>query len=178
MKVASGMLMAMLVAVAVSVGGCEGADPSDISETTSKLVDPNTAHYDYSTACTVGGTTMHCCAVGEAMVGIRADQNVFKCASLQSGLSGGTRSLDTTTVRNSMHACPFGQVMVGFHQDLDHLACQTIPGNPISGEKVDTSTNDGYMHVCDDTYSWRVSAMSGIHIAQNKLTCATDPFIP
>jgi hypothetical protein len=177
MRIIPGMFLSALVAFTVSASGCEGPAPDDVSETTSKIVQPSTAHYDSGTACTVGGTTMHCCPSGQAMVGIRADQNVFKCATYQTGYSGGTISLDTGTVRNGMHSCPFGQVMIGYHQTLDRLACQTIPGNPITAEKVDTSTNDGYMHVCNDTYSFTVSAMSGINVPKNLLTCATQPFV-
>jgi hypothetical protein len=127
---------------------------------------------DYSTACTVGGTTMHCCPDGTAMVGLRYDQNVLKCAYLTQ--PGGARSLDTGTVRNNMHVCPFGQVMVGLHGDLNQLACQTIPGNPITSERVtDYTTSDGYMHTCDSTVL--TSAMSGVRLDQDLFTCASNP---
>ncbi|HXT96879.1 MAG TPA: RICIN domain-containing protein [Polyangia bacterium] len=130
--------------------------------------------YDGSTGCTVGGTSMHCCPTGSAMVGARLDQNVFKCAWLRDGT--GAISLDVGTQRNGMHTCPLGSVMVGYHQDLDQLACQQIPGNPISSERIDYGTEDDYpMHVCDT--SFLNEAMSGVSPSQNLLTCATDPIL-
>jgi hypothetical protein len=130
--------------------------------------------YDGSTGCTVGGTAMHCCPTGSAMVGARLDQNVFKCAWLRDGT--GAISLDVGTQRNGMHTCPLGSVMVGYHQSLDRLACQQIPGNPISSERIDYGTQDGYpMHVCDS--SFLNEALSGILPSQNFLTCATDPIL-
>jgi hypothetical protein len=129
------------------------------------------AFRDYGTQCNVGGVNMHCCPSGTAMVGIRYDHNVFKCAPLTS--PGGAVTLDTGTVRNNMHVCPLGQVMVGFHGDLNLLACQSIPGNPITYERVDSWSQDDYpMHVCDSTFL--TSAMSGIHLDQNLLTCAVN----
>jgi len=128
------------------------------------------AFYDYGTQCNVDGVAMHCCPSGTAMVGIHHGHNVFKCAPV-AGLSG-AMTLDTSTQRNNMHVCPFGQVMVGFHGDLNLLACQSIPG--MSTERVDSSSADGYpMHVCDSTFA--TSAMSGIHLDQNLLTCAANP---
>jgi hypothetical protein len=130
------------------------------------------AFYDGSTACTVGGVTMHCCPSGTAMVGLRADQNVFKCAPLAN--PNGAVTLDTGTVRNNMHVCPFGQVVVGLHADLNLLACQSIPGDPITSERVDSGTTDGWpMHVCDATFP--TSAISGVRLDQNLLSCATNP---
>ncbi len=118
---------------------------------------------------------MHCCPVGMAMIGIRADQNVFKCAPLKE--PGGVRSLDTGTVRSNMHVCPWGQVMVGLHADLNRLACQTIPGDPVVGEHVDLNTADGFpMHVCTTPTVWTASAMTGIRIDLNQLSCGTNFF--
>lgn len=143
---------------------------------------------DGSTGCDVGGVWMHCCPPGNAMVGARLDQNVFKCAQLQDA-SGeivpdfstyrevNAVNLDGTFTTYSMHACPFGYVMVGYHQDMDVLACQKIPANTLSnaitGELVDTGTQDGYMHTCESApYAY---AMSGIDPWNNLLVCATSP---
>jgi hypothetical protein len=124
------------------------------------------------TTCNVGGTVMHCCPAGSAMVGVHLDSNTFKCAPLRN--PNGAVTLDLGTVRNNMHVCPFGQVMVGLHTDLNRLACQSIPGNPITSERVDSSTADSFpMHVCDSTFL--TEAMSGIRADQNLLTCATNP---
>ena len=133
------------------------------------------AFYDGSTQCNVGGTQMHCCPTGSAMVGVRLDQNVFKCAWLRDGT--GTISLDVGTQQpNTMHTCPFGSVMVGYHQDLDRLACQQIPGNPIVSDRIDSNTQDDYpLHVCETSYL--NEAMSGISPDQNQITCATDPIL-
>ena len=121
--------------------------------------------YDAGTACTVEGTTMHCCPSGMAMIGIHASRNIFKCAELREAARNSF--LDTNTVRNSMHACPRNRVMVGFHQDLNRLACQTPNPTPLF-EFVDGTTNDVFpMHVCPENH-----AMSGIHVELNLLTCA------
>ncbi len=139
--------------------------------------------------CDVGGVGMHCCPPGNAMVGIRPDQNVFKCAQLQD--ASGPIVADFSTYRNvnlpnpdgtsttyNMHTCPLGYVMVGLREDQNVLACQQIPPNAISdaitGEVVDTDTEDDYpMHACESTP--RNYAMSGFDGANNLLTCATNP---
>ncbi|HVU49639.1 MAG TPA: FG-GAP-like repeat-containing protein [Polyangia bacterium] len=120
------------------------------------------------TACTVGGTTMHCCPTGTAMTGIRADQNIFKCAPIVPAITWAP-TLDTGTQRNGMHACPLGSVMVGFHADLNRYACQALPANAITREDTDTNSNDGFMHVCNDT---RFGFMTGVNVASNLLTCS------
>lgn len=140
--------------------------------------------------CNVGGVGMHCCPLGTAMIGVRLDQNVFKCAPLQD--PSGVIQADTSTYRNvngppngdgtfttyNMHTCPFGFVMVGLDETDNVLACQKIPANTVSdaitGEIVDTGTQDGYpMHVCESApLSY---AMSGLDPANNLLTCATNP---
>lgn len=127
------------------------------------------AFYDSSTTCNVGGVDMHCCPAGTAMIGIHNDHDTFKCAPLAS--PGGAVTLDTGTVRNGMHVCPLGQVMVGFQGDSNLLACQSIPGDPVTSER-DAGTHDGYMHTCDSTFL--TSAMSGIHLDQNLLSCALN----
>jgi hypothetical protein len=144
---------------------------------------------DNSTFCEVGGVGMHCCPLGDAMVGVRLDQNVFKCAELQD--ASGPIVADNSTYRDvslpnadgtsttyNMHTCPFGYVMVGLHADLNILACQQIPPNAlndaITGERVDTGTQDDYpMHTCESAP--RAYAMSGFDAANNLLTCATNP---
>ena len=144
---------------------------------------------DGSSACEVDGIWMHCCPPGNAMVGVRLDQNVFKCAPLQDA-SGqivpdystyrtvNGPNADGTSTSYNMHACPFGYVMVGYHHDLDVLACRQIPANAISdgitGEVVDTGTADDWpMHVCESTL--HAYAMSGIDPVNNLLSCATNP---
>lgn len=144
---------------------------------------------DGSSACLVGDVWMHCCPPGNAMVGVRLDQNVFKCAQLQNA-SGAIvpdystyravngPNADGTSTAYYMHACPFGSVMVGYHEDLDILACQQIPAYTISdgitGELVDTGTADNWpMHTCESTA--HAYAMSGIDPANNLLACATNP---
>jgi hypothetical protein len=140
---------------------------------------------DGGNGCEVGGVWMHCCPPGNAMVGVRLDQNVFKCAALQD--ASGPIVADFSTYRTvtnpdgtsyTMHTCPFGSVMVGLHEDMNVLACQQIPPNSISdsitGEVVDTGTVDDYpMHACESApYAY---AMSGFDGANNLLTCATSP---
>jgi hypothetical protein len=171
-----GTYAGLLVIGVGAIGGCGGAPDSaeDVSTEISGLTNGQDIVYDGwdipATQCTVGGTTMHCCQPGRAMIGARLDYNVFKCARLD--FPNGTRTLDTGTQRNGMHSCPFGQVMVGLHLDLNQLLCQTVPGDLISGEIVDNGTQDGWpMHVCPSTSSY---AMSGIRADQNRFTCATD----
>lgn len=132
---------------------------------------PPQPFYDTSTACTVGGVTMHCCPTGSAMVGVRLDQNTFKCAPMSNAT--GTISLDAGTVRNGMHVCPFGSVMVGLHRDLNMLACQQRPAGSITSERVDTATTDSFpMHVCQNPVA--TEAMSGIHADLNRLSCSSN----
>jgi len=144
---------------------------------------------DSSYQCQAGGVWMHCCPPGNAMVGVRLDQNTFKCAPLQD--PSGPIVADSSTYRDvssvnadgstttyNMHTCPFGSVMVGLHADLNLLACQQIPANAISdaitGERADTGTEDSYpMHVCESTV--HAYAMSGLDAANNILSCATNP---
>ncbi len=139
--------------------------------------------------CEVGGVWMHCCPPGNAMVGVRLDQNVFKCAPLQdpSGPIVADSSTyryvnkpnqDGTSTAYYMRACPLGSVMVGLQETMNVLACQKIPPNAISdaitGELVDTGTEDNYpMHVCESAP--HAYAMSGIDPANNLLSCATNP---
>lgn len=139
---------------------------------------PNLAVYDpptpggTKTQCTVGGVTMHCCPTGDVMIGADANNDVFKCAPVQ---TPGALSLDADpgTQRSNMHVCPYGQVMVGVSVPLNDLACMALPSGAITGERVDVGTLDAHpMHVCDAIPS---SAMSGIRVDQNLLLCATDP---
>jgi len=102
------------------------------------------------------------------MIGAHVDNNVFKCAQLQT--SPGYRYLDAGTQRNGMHACPYGSVMAGLHVDRNLLACQ-LPGTPVTSEYVDgnPATQDGYpMHVCGSGGY----GMSGIRVDYNLFTCA------
>jgi hypothetical protein len=143
-----------------------------VSNYSCAFYDPPPFSGQWPTQCTVGGVAMHCCPPGNAMVGVHLDANTFKCAPLRS--PGGEVTLDTGTVRNNMHVCPFGQVMVGLHNDFNLLACQSIPGNPIFSERVDSGTDDSFpMHVCQSAFL--SEAMSGIRADQNLLTCATNP---
>jgi hypothetical protein len=177
MRLSIVMRTSLLIPLAGAMGGC-GAAPEtteDISAESSALISTSNTILDGSgapaTQCTVGGTTMHCCPAGRAMVGARVDQNVFKCGLLT--VTNGTRFLDTGTQRNGMHACPVGSVMVGLHEGLNRLACQTLPGFVVR-EGVDTGTQDGYpMHVCGLPGA-EPGTMSGIRIDQNRFTCATD----
>jgi hypothetical protein len=181
--VARALVMAYLAA-AMTACGANSTSGEDVARQEDSLITTTAGtFYDSGTQCTVGGTTMHCCPNGYAMIGARLDQNVFKCAPLQ--FPSGTRSLDTSTQRAGMHACPYGQVMVGFHNALNRLACQTLPGTSVSGEYTDpvppplfpnTPTQDGYpMHVCSPNQGY---TMSGINVGQNKFLCASDLVIP
>ncbi len=140
-------------------------------------------------ACSVDGVSMHCCPSGSAMVGVRLDENEFKCAQLADASGQVTAdystyryvngiSADGTPTSYYMRACPKGSVMVGYHQDMNILLCQQIPATGfaggITGEVVDTGTADDYpMHVCESSpYAY---AMSGLDPANNLLTCATNP---
>ena len=178
------MLIMACAANMITACGAESGTEEDLASQSASLVTTTGgAFYDGGTQCTVGGTSMHCCPNGYAMIGARLDQNVFKCAPLSS--TSGNRFLDTGTQRAGMHACPFGTVMVGFHDSLNRLACQTLPGININGEYTDpvpppkfpnTPTQDGYpMHVCTPSQGY---TMSGINVGQNKFLCASDFVIP
>jgi hypothetical protein len=181
--VLSVFVMAYLAAAISGCGTNSGSGEDVASQSDALITTTGGAFYDTGTQCTVGGTTMHCCPNGYAMIGARVDQNVFKCAPLQ--FPSGTRSLDTSTQRAGMHACPYGQVMVGFHNGLNRLACQTLPGTMVNGEYTDpvppplfpnTPTQDTYpMHVCSPSQGY---TMSGINVGQNKFLCASDYVIP
>jgi hypothetical protein len=170
-------LLCLSFVVVSTVAGCGTDAPAtdEVAKTSSSLVvDPTSFTYDTSTVCTVGGTTMHCCPQGTAMIGVHVDRNTFKCATLKQ--PGGARVLDTGTVRNNMHVCPQGQVMVGLRADMNRLACQSIPGG-ILAEYVDSSTADGFpMHVCGTNATWKFSAMTGIRIDQNLLSCGLNRY--
>ncbi len=164
---------AMIIAALTMIAGCSGPSGDtlvdekwDIEFAESPLSLGQWV-YDAGTQCTVGGTTMHCCPAGYAIIGAHLGNNVFKCAGLSS--TSGPPFLDAGTQRNGMHACPYGSVMVGLHLGLNHLACRW-PGTPVTAEYVDGNppTSDGYpMHVCGSGY-----AMSGIHAGNNLFTCA------
>ncbi|RKI02568.1 hypothetical protein D7Y15_35235 [Corallococcus sp. AB030] len=164
--------MVSLAAVTM-LAGC-GAAPEeeraefDVEVAKSSLSFTGVPIYDAGTRCTVGGSTMHCCPTGYAMIGAHLGSDVFKCARLSS--TSGSRFLDVGTTRNGMHACPYGSVMVGLHVGNNHLACQS-PGTSVVFETVDGSpgTSDTYpMHVClAGGY-----AMSGINAGSNLFTCA------
>jgi hypothetical protein len=131
---------------------------------------------DFSTQCVASNGSiseqMHCCPTGYAMIGAQVDQNVFKCAPLHD--QSGVITLDTGTQRNGMHSCPAAQVMVGLRADMNMLACRTIPGSPVTSERVDTGTQDTFpMHVCQSTLI--SEAMTGIRIDQNRLSCGSQP---
>ncbi len=146
--------------------GDNDKDKDDVSVTESALIFTGVRSYDAGTQCTVGGATMHCCPIGYTMIGAHVDNNVFKCAQLYHG--AGFRFLDVGTQRNGMHACPYGAVMAGLHVDRNYLACQ-YPIGGVASEYVDRGTQDGYpMHVCGSSQD----GMSGIHVDQNKFTCA------
>ncbi len=162
----------LTIATALAAG-CGQAAPqeSTVTQSSADTVNLNTAFYDFGTQCVVGGTQMHCCPTGSAMIGARVDENVFKCANLID--QSGAIDLDTGTQRNGMHSCPFGQVMVGLQGTLNRLACQTIPSNPVVTETVDTGTEDSFpMHVCSEASG--PATMTGIRIDQNRLNCGQD----
>jgi hypothetical protein len=150
----------------VAFAGCGGVDDGyEYDETMQALNFTGSVIYDAGFLCTVGGTTMHCCPPGYAMIGARVDRNVFKCGQLT--VAGG-QFLDIGTVRNGMHACPAATVMVGFHAGKNQLACQA-PSPAPSFEYVDgvPSTTDSYpMHICPGGY-----AMAGIHLNNDLFTC-------
>ncbi|HEY2405013.1 MAG TPA: hypothetical protein VGI10_03375 [Polyangiaceae bacterium] len=165
----------ILIIAGAFAGGCGQAAPDQESTDTKSSADTvnlNTTFYDFGTQCVAGGTQMHCCPNGSAMIGARVDQNVFKCANLFD--TSGAITLDTGTQRNGMHSCPFGSVMVGLQATLNRFACRTIPSNPVSTETVDTGTEDGFpMHVCSQA-SGNPATMTGIRIDQNKFNCGQD----
>ena len=146
-------------------------DPA-VSAATSDLTLTN-PHYDpprgsglRDTLCTVDGVTMHCCPLGQAMIGVHVIDDVFKCATLANLI--GPPFADRTTSRNGMHTCPMGSVMVGLHVGANVLACRvTSPPTTPSGEFIDFLSFDDYMHVCGTA----TSAMAGIHVMGNRLTC-------
>lgn len=156
------------------IGCATNDDDPAIAAVTSDLI-PTGPHYDPprgsgmpATLCTVDGTRMHCCPDGQVMIGVHANDNVFKCATLGSLI--GPEFADHNTVRWGMHTCPMGSVMVGLHVGYNILACRvTSPPTTLRGEFVDHASFDGYMHVCG-TFN---SAMAGIHVRANQLTCDT-----
>jgi hypothetical protein len=108
---------------------------------------------------------MHCCQPGSAMIGVRDDQNVWKCITLDSVM--GEPFLDMGTQRFDMHACPLGSVMLGMHAAFNYLACE-FPGTPVSSEFVDgnPATQDEFpMHVCS------AGVMTGVRLDRNEFTC-------
>jgi hypothetical protein len=156
------------IALAGSLTGClsDGGSDEDpeIGESTSALA-LDAPFRDFSTVCTVGGVSMHCCPSGSVMVGIHVGRNVLKCARPFAGTFG-TRTLDAGTNRNDMHACPRGQLMVGIRVDQNLLVCES-PRQIVGLELVDAVTNDSFpMHVCPETF-----AMAGIRVDRNLLTC-------
>ncbi|RKH43161.1 hypothetical protein D7X12_13910 [Corallococcus sicarius] len=161
----------VLTVITVSAG-C-GAAPEeeaefDVEVAKSSLSFTGRVVYDAGSRCTVGGSTMHCCPTGYAMIGAHLSNDVFKCAQLSS--TSGSRFLDAGGRRNGMHACPYGSVMVGLHVSNDYLACQ-YPGTGVVSEYVDgdPGTKDSYpMHVCGAGGY----AMSGIHVSNNLFNCA------
>ncbi|RKH63194.1 hypothetical protein D7V93_09100 [Corallococcus llansteffanensis] len=172
-RVFEGLSSAAVVLTAIMViAGC-GATPEDEAEFDVKVAESSLSFtgwvvYDAGTRCTVGGSTMHCCPTGYAMIGAHLSNDVFKCAQLSS--TSGSRFLDAGGRRNGMHACPYGSVMVGLHVSNDYLACQ-YPGTSVVSEYVDgdPGTKDSYpMHVCGAGGY----AMSGIHVSNNLFNCA------
>jgi hypothetical protein len=160
---------------------------------------PPSSFYDGGTQCVAGGVSMHCCPAGNAMVGARLDNNVFKCAPLANASApivadyGTQRSFPTSPSGNpvTLHSCPFGSVMVGLRADMDILLCQQMPTksagftwDAITTERIDDNTSDtqdaaaagqlGYsMHACETGVGSQ--AMSGINAASNIFNCAMNP---
>jgi len=141
-----------------------------VSTEQADLITSSSTFYDGigggATQCTVGGTGMHCCPTGSAMVGAHVDQNVFKCATITAPRIGAP-FLDTGTQRAGMHSCPLGSVMIGFRADMNRLACQQVSVIGLT-EFVDNGTQDSFpMHVCSGT-----TTMTGIRLDRNQLNCA------
>jgi hypothetical protein len=169
----------------------DGAEDSAGTEASEQPFSLTTGIYDSGTKCTTtNGITLHCCPSGRVMIGANLSQNLFKCATIDGGVTGvhGDGQFGTTyTSRNNMHACPFGEVMVGYFQarnfwrggDDELLLCGQ-PSTKIDTEQQDSSTSDGWMHVCPFkepdgqtliASPWRF-AMTGIHAGQNRFSCA------
>jgi hypothetical protein len=164
----------LIITEVVGQGGGLLVPPLDASSTSNNMIWMENTIYDppapgaAATQCYAGGVQMHCCPTGYAMIGALPNQDVFKCAPL--GNATGSITLDTGTQRNGMHACPSGLVMVGLNVPSNLLACQALPAGSVSGEWVDTGTQDVYpMHTCQPATA--ASFMAGIRVDQNKLTC-------
>jgi hypothetical protein len=125
-----------------------------------------------ATQCFAGGSWMHCCPTGYAMVGADVGNNRFKCAPFSQ--PAGSVTGDGGTSRNNMHSCPYGQVMVGLRADRNILACVALPANAVVNERVDPGTQDvvqSSIHACDP--GTPTAAMSGIDVGNNLVNCAT-----
>ncbi len=154
-------------------GGFEDYTVITIDYTNASMIYDPPGSYVGATQCVVGGYDMHCCPNGYAMVGADPNNNIFTCGPLDVPGNLGPATLDTGTQRNNMHSCPYGQVMVGLRADWNLLACQALPAGAVTGEWVDSSTQNGYpMHACDSG-PYDTAAMSGIRIDQNLLSCAS-----
>ena len=178
--------VAVVLLLGLGLGACGSGsgetEEQSGSQSAALLVDMSNFRYDGlnggPTQCTPFGetTSLHCCQYGEAMIGIRPDQNVFKCAALNPDERTGSRFLDKYTYVNGFHVCPSGAVMVGYHQTNDWLYCQTLPRaatttwyDPATAGGF--TTQDGYMHVCSTNIN---AAMSGINASASRFFCRSD----
>jgi hypothetical protein len=176
-------LAGAVVACSGPPDGAEAADGAEPAAETSAALVLDAPIYDgrrswfsppKPTVCTVGGVQMHCCPEGYAMIGVRLDNNVFKCDLLENPpWSSSSVFLDTSTVYTqdgvSMHTCPNDAVMVGLHRDWNLLACQWHNGEDgwFFGFKLDTGTKDAVgMHVCPPH-----GVMQGIHADRDAYIC-------
>ena len=81
--------------------------------------------------------------------------------------------VDQGTVRDGMHACADGYYMKGANVGNNSFTCCFDPwGKTVGAERVDSSTNDGFMHTCN--YS-NQEAMTGLNVGANLLLCGQWP---
>jgi hypothetical protein len=176
------VIVCVLAASFMACGASPEVDQGLEGQRSAVLIENNTAFYaapgGFLSTCVQGHTRVPCCTQGYAMVGLRADYGVFKCAHIPCDVQTmeNTLSLDATTWRSGMHACPQGKVMVGINTTYNILACTGVSTGVVVNEFTDSGTEDGWpMHVCPSNFS---SVMTGVDLGQNIFLCATDFFIP
>ncbi|HEX9943727.1 MAG TPA: hypothetical protein VGG03_17080 [Thermoanaerobaculia bacterium] len=129
---------------------------------------------DASTVC----FGMHCCPAGYGMRGYHHDNNQLLCRELPEPAED--CFIDGPTVRQDMHACPAGTYMKGIRADKNLLACcfsRRRGYSELNFESVDSGSAAFGMHACPASAT-QDAFMTGLHIGNNQLLCATAPATP
>jgi dienelactone hydrolase len=121
---------------------------------------------------------MHCCPGGYGMRGYRQDGDQLLCRELPE--PDEDCFIDGPTRRREMHACPAGTYMKGIRADRNLLACcfsRRRGFSELNSESVDGGSVAAGMHACP-AKSTQDAFMTGLHIGNNQLLCATAPASP